>query len=46
MVAPELVGRLVHDDLAVREDVATVGHLEREVDVLLDEEDGAVDSCA
>jgi hypothetical protein len=37
-VAPELLGGLVQDDLAVGEEVAAVCHLERQVDVLLDEE--------
>ena len=36
-VAPELFGGPVQDDLSVGEDIAPVGHLEREVNVLLDD---------
>ena len=41
VVAPELFGGLVQHDFAVGEDIASVGHLQREVNVLLDEEHGA-----
>src|SRR5207247_336971 len=40
VVAPELVGRTVEDDPAVLHDVAVVGDAERDLSVLLDEQDG------